>query len=54
MRSAAKTEGQDLRREDGMKSRDDDFKGDDLRIFRTSGGNTGGREKRVKPVSVWS
>jgi len=33
-----------------MKSRED-FKGDELRILRTSGGVTGGREWRVEPVS---
>jgi len=35
------TAEQDLRREDGMKLREEDFKGDDLRILRTSGGVTG-------------
>jgi len=34
---SAKTEGRDLRREEGMKSREN-FKGDELRILRNSGG----------------
>lgn len=47
----AKTEREDLRSEEGMKSRGDDYKGVKLRILRTLEGNTGGREKSVKPVS---
>lgn len=38
-----KTEGHDLRREEGMKSREEDFKGEVVRILRTSEGVTGGR-----------
>jgi hypothetical protein len=39
-----KTAGHDLRREEGRKLREEDFKGEVFRILRTSEGVTGGRE----------
>ena len=39
-----KTTGHDLRREEGKKSREEDFKGEVFRILKTSEGMTGGRE----------
>jgi hypothetical protein len=44
----ARIEGQDLRREEGMESREDDSKGDELRVFRTPGGSTRETEKEIK------
>ena len=38
-----KTEGHDLRKEEGMKSREDDFRAEVVRILRTSEEVTGGR-----------
>ena len=43
MRSEKKA-GHDLRREEGEKSREEDFKGEVFRILKTSEGVTGGRE----------
>ena len=48
--SSEKTPEQDLRREVGMKSRGEDFAGMDLRITRTSSGDTGEGASRVDPV----
>lgn len=39
-----KTAGHDLRREEGRKSREEDFKGEVFRILKSSEGVTGGWE----------
>ena len=43
-----KTAGHDFRREEGMKWREKDFKGEVFSILKTSEGVTGGREKKVE------
>jgi hypothetical protein len=46
-----KTEGHDLRSEEGRKSMEEDLIGEVLRILKTSPGVTSGREYRVEPTS---
>ena len=46
-----KTEGHDLRIEEGRKSMEEDFRGEALRVLKTSSGVTGGREYTMEPTS---
>jgi len=50
-RRSEKTEGHNLKSEDGRKTSVEEFKGEVFRILKTSEGVTGGKEYRVELAS---